>query len=129
MNRRRFLNLFKPRARGNEVGQVFDLTHCAASDARTLGSGRRPDLPEPANFVSAINDRKPLWPIASLALLTGLNLLDYLDRQILASVLPLVRKELKSFIQKASLPSPESTTADPSTQQPSQESPGESDKS
>src|SRR5262249_2045156 len=35
-----------------------------------------------------------VWPIASLCLLSGLNLLDYLDRYILASVLPLVRNEL-----------------------------------
>lgn len=42
----------------------------------------------------SFNEKKPLWPIASLVVLTGLNLLDYLDRQILSAVLPLLRKEL-----------------------------------
>jgi MFS family permease len=41
-----------------------------------------------------VNDNKPAWPIASLIVLTGLNLLDYLDRQLLASVLPLLQKDL-----------------------------------
>jgi MFS family permease len=41
-----------------------------------------------------INARKPLWPVASLCLLTGLNLLDYLDRQILAAVLPRLQADL-----------------------------------
>jgi MFS family permease len=41
-----------------------------------------------------VNDTKPAWPIASLAVLTGLNLLDYLDRQLLAAVLPPLQKEL-----------------------------------
>lgn len=37
---------------------------------------------------------KPLWPVASLAALTGLNLLDYFDRQILAAVLTPLKEEL-----------------------------------
>ncbi|MEO5958666.1 MAG: MFS transporter [Opitutaceae bacterium] len=41
-----------------------------------------------------INARKPLWPVASLCLLTGLNLLDYLDRQLLSAVLPPLQAEL-----------------------------------
>ena len=40
------------------------------------------------------NDAKPLWPVATLVALTGLNLLDYLDRQILAAVLTPVKLEL-----------------------------------
>ena len=40
------------------------------------------------------NAAKPLWPAASLAALTGLNLLDYLDRQILAAVLTPLKEEL-----------------------------------
>lgn len=44
--------------------------------------------------VSSFNANKPAWPIASLALLTGLNLLDYLDRQLLAAVLPKLQPEL-----------------------------------
>lgn len=41
-----------------------------------------------------MNENKPAWPIASLAVLTGLNLLDYLDRQLLAAVLPPLQQEL-----------------------------------
>lgn len=41
-----------------------------------------------------MNERRPLWPAASLAVLTGLNLLDYIDRSLLASVLPLVQSAL-----------------------------------
>ncbi|MEO7413911.1 MAG: MFS transporter, partial [Opitutaceae bacterium] len=41
-----------------------------------------------------MNENKPAWPIASLVVLTGLNLLDYLDRQLLAAVLPPLQKEL-----------------------------------
>ena len=41
-----------------------------------------------------MNEKKPLWPVASLAVLTGLNLLDYLDRQLLAAVLPPLQAEL-----------------------------------
>jgi MFS family permease len=41
-----------------------------------------------------LNERKPLWPIASLVLLSGLNLLDYIDRTLLASVLPLLKQSL-----------------------------------
>ncbi len=44
--------------------------------------------------MSSINDKKPLWPVASLCLLTGLNLFDYLDRKLLDGVLPLLRKDL-----------------------------------
>src|SRR5262249_28702482 len=44
--------------------------------------------------VSSLNDRKPLWPVASLIVLTGLNLLDYLDRQLLAAVLTPIKTEL-----------------------------------
>jgi len=40
------------------------------------------------------NEAKPLWPVATLLALTGLNLLDYLDRQILAAVLTPVKEEL-----------------------------------
>lgn len=41
-----------------------------------------------------MNDKKPLWPVGSLVVLTGLNLLDYLDRNLLASVLTPVKSEL-----------------------------------
>jgi MFS family permease len=41
-----------------------------------------------------VNANKPAWPLASLAMLTGLNLLDYLDRQLLAAVLPPLQQEL-----------------------------------
>lgn len=41
------------------------------------------------------DDAKPTWPIATLTVLTGLNLLDYLDRQLLAAVLPPLQGELK----------------------------------
>jgi MFS transporter, Spinster family, sphingosine-1-phosphate transporter len=41
-----------------------------------------------------VNENKPAWPIASLVVLTGLNLLDYLDRQLLSAVLPPLQKEL-----------------------------------
>lgn len=37
----------------------------------------------------------PRWPVAALTLLTGLNLLDYLDRQLLAAVLPALQADLK----------------------------------
>ncbi len=40
------------------------------------------------------NAAKPLWPVASLAVLTGLNLLDYFDRQILAAVLTPLKEDL-----------------------------------
>lgn len=49
----------------------------------------------------SFNEKKPLWPVASLVVLTGLNLLDYLDRQILAAVLPLLRKELSLTYEQA----------------------------
>lgn len=45
--------------------------------------------------LSALNDRKPHWPIGSLVILTGLNLMDYLDRQLLAAVLTPIKDELK----------------------------------
>ena len=41
-----------------------------------------------------MNENKPAWPVVSLAVLTGLNLLDYLDRQLLAAVLPPLQAEL-----------------------------------
>jgi MFS family permease len=44
---------------------------------------------------AAVNDNKPLWPVASLLVLTGLNLLDYLDRQLLAAVLTPIKDELR----------------------------------
>ncbi len=42
-----------------------------------------------------MNDRKPLWPIGSLVVLTGLNLLDYIDRWVLASVFTPLKAELR----------------------------------
>lgn len=47
------------------------------------------------------NDAKPLWPVATLVVLTGLNLLDYLDRQLLAAVLPALQADLHIGDQKA----------------------------
>ena len=44
---------------------------------------------------SRVNENKSVRPVASLAVLTGLNLLDYLDRQLLAAVLPPLQAELK----------------------------------
>jgi MFS transporter, Spinster family, sphingosine-1-phosphate transporter len=44
---------------------------------------------------------KPAWPVLSLAILTGLNLLDYLDRQLLAAVLPALRAELDLNYEQA----------------------------
>ncbi|MSU70627.1 MAG: MFS transporter [Opitutaceae bacterium] len=41
-----------------------------------------------------LKDAKSVWPLFSLAALSGLNLLDYLDRQILAAVLTPVKDEL-----------------------------------
>lgn len=41
-----------------------------------------------------MNEQKPLWPVASLIILTGLNMVDYIDRTLLASVLPLVQSAL-----------------------------------
>lgn len=38
--------------------------------------------------------QKPLWKVGSLVVLTGLTLLDYLDRQLLAAVLTLIKGEL-----------------------------------
>jgi MFS transporter, Spinster family, sphingosine-1-phosphate transporter len=42
-----------------------------------------------------VNERKPLWPVASLIVLTGLNLLDYIDRWVLAAVFTPLKAELK----------------------------------
>ena len=42
----------------------------------------------------SVNEKKPLWPVASLVVLTGLNLFDYLDRQLLAAVLTPIKEEL-----------------------------------
>ncbi len=42
----------------------------------------------------SLNEKKPLWPRGSLAVLTGLNLVDYLDRQLLAAVLTPIKAEL-----------------------------------
>ena len=47
------------------------------------------------------NDAKPLWPVATLVALTGLNLLDYLDRQLLSAVLPALQADLHIGDQKA----------------------------
>ena len=44
--------------------------------------------------MSSPNATKPLWPVGSLIVLTGLNLLDYLDRQLLAAVLTPIKTEL-----------------------------------
>lgn len=41
-----------------------------------------------------MNENKRYWPVGSLVVLTGLNLLDYLDRQLLAAVLTPVKEEL-----------------------------------
>ncbi len=41
-----------------------------------------------------MNENKRYWPVGSLIVLTGLNLLDYLDRQLLAAVLTPVKEEL-----------------------------------
>jgi MFS family permease len=43
----------------------------------------------------SVNEKKPLWPVGSLVVLTSLNLLDYLDRQLLAAVLTPIKEELK----------------------------------
>src|SRR6266567_1448642 len=48
-----------------------------------------------------VNENKPVWPVASLAILTGLNLLDYLDRQLLSAVLPPLQKELGLLDEQA----------------------------
>lgn len=48
-----------------------------------------------------MNEKKPLWPVASLAVLTGLNLVDYLDRTILGAVLPPLRAELGLSYEQA----------------------------
>lgn len=41
-----------------------------------------------------MNERKPLWPVASLVVLTGLNLLDYIDRWVLAAVFTPLKADL-----------------------------------
>ena len=48
-----------------------------------------------------MNEKKPLRPVASLMVLTGLNLLDYLDRTILGAVLPPLRAELNLSYEQA----------------------------
>ena len=48
-----------------------------------------------------VSEKKPHWPVASLAILTGLNLLDYLDRTILGAVLPPLRAELNLSYEQA----------------------------
>ena len=45
-------------------------------------------------MVRGLNNERRLWPRASLAALTGLNLLDYFDRQLLASVLTPLKMEM-----------------------------------
>jgi MFS family permease len=42
----------------------------------------------------SVNEKKPLWPVGSLVVLTGLNLLDYLDRQLLAAVSSRIKEEM-----------------------------------
>lgn len=49
---------------------------------------------EGAFLPSRVNERKPLWPVASLIVLTGLNLLDYIDRWVLASVFTPLKADL-----------------------------------
>lgn len=41
-----------------------------------------------------MNERRPLWPVGSLIVLTGLNLLDYIDRWILVSVFTPMKLEM-----------------------------------
>ena len=41
-----------------------------------------------------MNDSKKTWPLISLAVLTGLNLLDYIDRWVLASVFTPLKADL-----------------------------------
>ncbi|HVU36410.1 MAG TPA: MFS transporter [Opitutaceae bacterium] len=41
-----------------------------------------------------MDDRRPLWPIGSLVVLTGLNILDYVDRWVLASVFTPLKSDL-----------------------------------
>ncbi len=41
-----------------------------------------------------MNERKPLWPVGSLIVLTSLNLLDYIDRWVLAAVFTPLKAEL-----------------------------------
>jgi MFS family permease len=41
-----------------------------------------------------LKEAKSVWPVFSLVALTGLNLLDYLDRQVLAAVLTPLKDEL-----------------------------------
>src|SRR5438045_311115 len=51
--------------------------------------------------LDTLNERKPLWPVGSLVILTSLNLLDYLDRKLLDGVLPLLRKDLGLSYEQA----------------------------
>lgn len=48
-----------------------------------------------------MNDSKRLWPVASLLVLTGFNLFDYLDRYLLASTLPVLQADLKISDEQA----------------------------
>jgi MFS family permease len=48
-----------------------------------------------ADCLHGVISSKPAWPVVSLTVLMGLNLLDYLDRQLLAAVLPSLQAELK----------------------------------
>src|ERR1043166_6278372 len=49
----------------------------------------------PPQTIGSMNEKKPLWPVGSLVVLTGLNLLDYLDRQLPAAVLTPIKEELQ----------------------------------
>ena len=48
----------------------------------------------PAVCCDGLKEAKSVWPVFSLVALTGLNLLDYLDRQVLAAVLTPLKDEL-----------------------------------
>jgi MFS family permease len=45
-------------------------------------------------MATSISKPRAVWPLSSLLILTGLNLLDYLDRQLLAAVLTPIKTEL-----------------------------------
>ena len=48
-----------------------------------------------ASYYLCLNDSKPVWPRLSLVALTGLNLFNYLDRQVLPAVLTPIKEELR----------------------------------
>lgn len=48
-----------------------------------------------------MNDKRNLWPVTSLLVLTGFNLFDYLDRYLLASTLPILQADLKISDEQA----------------------------